>query len=278
MSRIRPVLAAALTAGAFAGLGCAAAHSGASARPGEALVVADAQRQEIDGWGSALTSDLEPLINEADLSPALRNRLYTLLFRDLGESLMRVFVGDFGTAAAPPPADGSGGSMTRRIAFIRAARAYGVRIMLTGADAPADWKDGNRLRPGMERAYGDYLVDWAGRLAALGARADTLAIANEVSNPDFFNMTEDQAAAVYEQMARRIHDGGLGIRLVTGDNENFAHAYSYSHSYTYRNAAASYGISADWHPRQLSSHRHCSPQAGGDHQHRRSPQLHWLPG
>jgi glycosyl hydrolase family 30 len=193
-----------------------------------ALVVGDVRHQEIDGWGSALTNDREPLISDTDAPPELRARLLALLFRDLRESFVRVFVGDFGPAAGPPPDDGSAGAMTQRVAFVRAARAYGVRIMLTGADAPAPWKLGNSLRVDMESRYGDYLIDWAERLRVLGAPADFIAVGNEVSNPDFFNMTADQAAGVYAQMAKRIHEQGLRLRLVTGDNENFADARRYA--------------------------------------------------
>jgi O-glycosyl hydrolase len=214
------------------GFGATAAEPRANAHGASgqtnSLVVTGVRRQRIDYWGSALVTDTEPLINGSDLSPAMRTKLYSLLFRDLRENLVRVFVGGFGAAAAPPPADRSAGAMARRAAFIRAARAYGVKVMLTGADAPAAWKTGNRLRDGMERQYGDHLIDWSERLRQLGAPADYLAVGNEVSNRDFFNMSDTQAAAAFEQMARRIHDGRLRIRLVAGDNENFADAYRYS--------------------------------------------------
>jgi hypothetical protein len=213
----------------------------------DALVVGQTHRQQIDGWGSALTSDAEPLINDVDVTPALRNRLYRLLFRDVGENLVRVFVGDYGSAAAPPPPDGTAGAMARRARFIRAARAYGVQILLTGADAPADWKTGNRLLPGREASYGNYLVDWAERLEAVGAPGDFLAVGNEVSNEDYFNMSEAQAAAVYEQMAQRIRADGLGIRLVTGDNENFADARQYSERQLKSSLVADYAVAVASH-------------------------------
>ena len=106
--------------------------------------------------------------------------------------------------------------MAQRAAFIRVARAHGVRIMLTGADAPAAWKSGNRLRQGMEARYGDYLIAWAERLRAVGARGDYLAAGNEISNPDYFNMSGDQAALVYRRLARRIRADHLSIRLAIG--------------------------------------------------------------
>ena len=204
-----------------------ACQSGSS-RPAAAIVVTSEERQRIDGWGSALTSDREPLIGESDTTATLRKRLSSLILDRLGENVVRVFVGDFGPGAAPPPADGTAGAMTRRARFIRAARARGVRIMLTGANAPAAWKSGNRLRDGMEVAYGDYLAAWAKRLQAVGARGDYLAIGNEISNPDFFNMSETQAALVYHELARRIRGDHLRLRLATGDNESFSDASRYS--------------------------------------------------
>ena len=86
---------------------------------------------------------------------------------------------------------------------------------------PAAWKSANRLRQGMEARYGDYLIAWAERLRAVGARGDYLAAGNEISNPDYFNMSGDQAALVYRRLARRIRADHLSIRLAIGDNENF---------------------------------------------------------
>jgi O-glycosyl hydrolase len=112
---------------------------------------------------------------------------------------------------------------------MRRAKRHGVRFMLTGADAPAPLKQGNRLAPGREAAYAAYLARLLGVAKHNGTPFSYAAVANEPDNPgNPVEMAPEQAARVYAKLARRVKDQRLGTRLVLGDNTGWPQTLAYA--------------------------------------------------
>jgi O-glycosyl hydrolase len=198
--------------------------------PGEATVtVSDQARQPIDGWGISVVgeTDLEPLV-VPNLPQRDLRRLDRLVFERAGVNLVRVF--GPGTDAARQTGNVQPRLDDPRFAFMRRVRPYGVRFMLTAADAPARLKAGQGLAAGAEHAYAEYLWKLV-RFAAEKARApfDYVAIGNEPDNSNsLITLQPGQAAQVYDLLAERLRSTGSPTRLIVGDNTTWSRTLTYA--------------------------------------------------
>jgi O-glycosyl hydrolase len=197
---------------------------------GEAAVtVSDRARQPIDGWGISVVGDtaLEPLVVPNLPKPDLR-RLDRLVFERAGVNLVRVFGPGTGTDRQ------TGNVQPRRddprFAFMRRVRPYGVRFMLTAADAPARLKAGQGLAVGAEQGYANYLSKLVG-FASKKTRTpfDYVAIGNEPDNSNsLITVQPGQAAEVYRLLAERLRSVGSPTRLVVGDDTTWSRTLTYA--------------------------------------------------
>jgi O-glycosyl hydrolase len=188
------------------------------------ITVTDRERQPIEGWGISVVgnTDQEPLVVPNLPQEDLR-RLDRLIFDEAGVNLVRVFGPGYGsqleTGDLRPRSDDP------RFAFMRRVRPYGVRFMLTGADAPAGLKtgpdlQGEALAAGAEDRYVEYLSNLL-RFARdeVGVPFDYVAIGNEPDNGrSLLTLHPSQAAQVYELLAERLRSEGSPTKLVIGDN------------------------------------------------------------
>ena len=216
--------------------------------PAERITVTDELRQPIDGWGAAVVADdpMEPLV-EPRMPPTRVKELDRLVFREAGINLIRVFSPGYGNERA----SGRVGAPVMddpRFALMRRGAPYGVKFMLTGADAPA-WMLtvpaqaalrhartpgravlGKPLARGHEKAYARYL----GRILVfakdrIGRQFDYAAVANEPDNhAALLTMTPQQAAAAYAELARIIRSEHLRTRLVIGDDTTWRATIRYA--------------------------------------------------
>jgi O-glycosyl hydrolase len=242
---VAATIAAVLTTGVAAaettaGLGRAAAVAH--------ITVTARTLQPIDGWGAAAVSDdpMEPLL-EPRLPPAQVEELDRLVFEDAGINLIRVFSPGYGDERSRGLV-GTPVAHDPRFAFMRRAARYGVKFMLTGADAPA-WMltvpaqvallyaqkagrtvPGKALAPGHEKPYARYLA----RILAFaqkknGVPFDYVAIANEPDNKNaLLTLTPQQAAETYGELARLIRTEHLRAKLVLGEDTVWASTARYA--------------------------------------------------
>lgn len=183
------------------------------------VTVTDQERQKVDGWGASIGSDTfrDPQVVPVGLSARELRRLDRLVFRTAGINLVRVFGPGLGTALET--GDVSVRASDPRFSFMRRTRRYGLRFMLTGADAPGSMKAGQELLPGKEAAYARYLAGILRLAARAGAPFSYVAIANEPSHfKSLLRISPDQAARVSAALVRRIRSLGLRTRLVVGDD------------------------------------------------------------
>ena len=199
-----------------------------------AVTVSDHPRQQIEGWGVSVVSDTE---NDPLVVPGMADRdlrqLDRLLFEQAGVNLVRVLGPGYGTQLETGDLRPRRGDP--RFAFMRRVHRYGVRFMLTGADAPAALKagpeqHGEGLAHGAEEAYARYLADLV-RFARdeVGVPFDYVAIGNEPDNPrSLLTMPPSQAAQVYELLAKRLRSERSPPRLVIGDNTTWPTTLNYA--------------------------------------------------
>jgi glycosyl hydrolase family 30 len=196
----------------------------------ERVTVTRGSGQRMWGWGASVVTDVDadPLVVSEGLSPAQVRRLDRLVFRAGRINLVRVFGPGIGrlagnvTAAALEPA---------KLAFMRRARQYGVRFMLTGADAPPTMKQGMALAAGQEGAYAAFLGGLLASAKSAGVPFAYAAIANEPSHfKSALQMTSDQAAAVYQALARELREGRLTTKVVLGDDVEWGASQRYAQS------------------------------------------------
>ena len=193
------------------------------------VTVTKQTRQTIDGWGASVVGDtvVDPLVVPEGLSADGLARLDRLVFRSAGINLVRVFAPGYGTQLEtgdlrPRPDD-------PRFAFMRRVAPLGVRFMLTGADAPADMKEGKALRHGSESAYAEYLAGVLRVAKDVGAPFTYAAVANEPDNPAaLLTMTPEQTALVYARLAEQVETEDLGVALVLGDNTGWGDTHTYA--------------------------------------------------
>jgi O-glycosyl hydrolase len=187
------------------------------------VTVTDQERQKIDGWGASIGSDTfsDPQVVPPGLPARELRRLDRLVFRTAGINLLRVSGPGLGTALET--GDVRLRASDPRLGFMRRARRYGVRLMLTGADAPASMKAGQELLPGKEDAYAGFLAGILRMATRAGAPFSYVAIANEPSHVgSLLRISPEQAARVYAALVRRIRALGLRTRLVVGDDVGWA--------------------------------------------------------
>jgi O-glycosyl hydrolase len=239
---------ATLVASVFAGVAGAGGATDKQPSVAAHITVTDALQQQVDGWGAAIVSDdpMEGLL-EPRLPPDQVRALDRLVFRDEGINLIRIFSPGYGTERALGRV-GRPVALDPRFALMRRAARYGVKFMLTGADAPA-WMltvpaqvallyaqkrgrtvPGKALAPGHEKAYARYL----GRILLfaerkIGVPFDYVAVANEPDNENaLLTMTPGQAAATYSELAGVIDERHLKARLVLGENTDWATTTRYA--------------------------------------------------
>jgi O-glycosyl hydrolase len=188
------------------------------AEPGTKVLVTGRGAQRMRGWGATVVSgEINDPLAFGGLSRRQQRRLDRLVFRAAGINIVRVFGPGSGSQrgnAGPPSAQ------DRRFKFMQRTRHYGVRFMLTGADAPPSMKSGASLAVGKEAAYARYLASVL-RFAKERLRAPFTysAIGNEPSwRKALLQMTPEQAALVYAKLARKIRRQRLGVKLVVGDD------------------------------------------------------------
>jgi O-glycosyl hydrolase len=197
---------------------------------GPRITVTEQARQMVEGWGASVVGDtfLEPLVLPGLTSSAEVNRLDRLVFSDAGINIVRVFGPGYGTQFET--GDVQPRASDARFAFMKRASRFGVRFMLTGADAPAAMKDGNNLAHGSEAAYAEYLAEIL-RVAKedVGVPFAYAALTNEPDNSAaLLNITPEQAALVYERLAQLIEEEGLDTKLVLGDNTGWRLTLDYA--------------------------------------------------
>jgi len=178
--------------------------------------------QGIDGWGVSVVAGAaaDPITQTGGLSKRELRRLDRLVFRAGGVNLVRVFGPGTGpqrgNAGPPRLAD-------PRFGFMRRVRRYGVRFMLTGGDAPKRLKEGDKLAPGAEAEYARYLASVL-RFARTRLKVPFTysAVGNEIDFGDsLLQMSPEQAARVYQELAGQIRARRLGTKLVVGDDINW---------------------------------------------------------
>ncbi|MGA9633681.1 MAG: glycosyl hydrolase [Solirubrobacterales bacterium] len=205
-----------------------------SSPPNATVTVTDRQRQPIDGWGISVVGDTEhnPLVVPR-LPASEVGRLDRLVFEQAGVNLVRVFGPGYGSQLQT--GDFRPRLTDRRFAFMRRVRPYGVRFMLTGADAPASLRAGTAAQGGglatdADRAYADYLfslIRFARERA--GVPFDYAAIGNEPDNGrSLLTLHARQAAQVYQLLAERLQSAGSPTRLVIGDNTTWGATLGYA--------------------------------------------------
>ncbi len=200
-------------------------------RRGSDLVsVSGRERQAITGWGASVVSDtfIDPLVDTGGLSPGQIRELDRLVFAEAGIDIVRVFGPGFGRARVSAPARAR--VRDRSFAFMRRVSSNGVRFMYTGADAPAELKDGRRLLAGGERPLARYVAGYL-RFArdAVGVGFDYAAIANEPDNRSSrLTMTPEQSARVYSELANELDRQGMDTQLVLGDTTGWGTACPYA--------------------------------------------------
>jgi O-glycosyl hydrolase len=204
------------------------------------VIVSDKARQPIDGWGISVVGnkDQEPLVVPKLPQQDLR-QLDRLVFERAGVNLVRVF--GPGTGSDRQTGNVQPGRGDPRFMFMRRVRPYGVRFMLTAANAPATLKAGQGLAAGAEQGYADYLSKLVG-FAAKRARTpfDYVAIGNEPDNSNsLLTVQPGQAAQVYRLLAERLRSAGSPTRLVVGDNTTWSRTLAYA-----RAALAEPGVAA----------------------------------
>lgn len=192
-------------------------HEAAPAGAGADVRVTGPRRQRIRGWGASVVASTlnDPLVVPGGMSVAQLRSLDRLVFRRAGINLVRVFAPGYGMDPEARPLDPG----DPRLAFMRRVRRYGVRFMLTGADAPAELKDGARLREGAEAGYARYLADVLSVAEREGIPFSYVAVSNEPDNGRaLVQMPKDQTARVYGELLRLLRARRLAARIVLGDN------------------------------------------------------------
>jgi O-glycosyl hydrolase len=221
----RTYLLAALLLATLAG-GCGSERPAA----GVPVTVTKGQRQTIQAWGTGVANDtiVESLAVPAGLSRGQLARLDRLAFVSGGINLVRVF-GPGGLGSSEQGAAGVWGPDNPRLAFMRRVRRYGVRFMLTGADAPARLKDGGYLAHGAEAEYAAYLASVLRAARDAGAPFSYAAVMNEPDNGKSpLQLSPEQAARVYAALAALVAGEHMDVRLVPGDNTGWDQTVRYA--------------------------------------------------
>jgi O-glycosyl hydrolase len=209
------------------------------------VTVTDRERQPIEGWGISVVGDTE---NEPLVVPNLGRtdvqQLDRLIFDEAGVNLVRVFGPGYGTQLETGRSSASPAERPRitgdlrprrddpRFAFMKRVRPYGVRFMLTGADAPGELKapGAEALASGAEARYADYLLSFLGFARdQVGVPFEYVAVGNEPDNGrSLLTLAPSQAERTYELLAERLQSEGSPIRLVVGDNTTWPATLTYA--------------------------------------------------
>jgi O-glycosyl hydrolase len=177
--------------------------------------------QRIRGWGASVVASTlnDPLVVPGGMSAEELRRLDRAVFRGAGINLVRVF----GPGYGQDPSAGPLAPNDARLAFMRRVRPYGVRFMLTGADAPPELKDGTKLLNGAEAGFARYLADLLSAADRAGVPFSYVAVTNEPDNGRaLVQLTGEQTASTYRELLRILRARGLGARIVLGDNTGWA--------------------------------------------------------
>jgi glucuronoarabinoxylan endo-1,4-beta-xylanase len=199
----------------------AATDRGKSAARTVVTVDLRARRQVIDGFGSSTRVWSDPHVGNAPglvVPPAAQSAILTSLYRRLGLTRVRNLIDQGVQKSKGGPFDFSGKLGADQVAFVKQARAYGLRTFFPAPVYLEDW-----MTPDDVGSYVDYAMAVLRRWRALGAEPPLYAPLNEPAISHDF--PPEWMRQVVIQLGRRLRAEGFETKLVIPDDENPTDAY-----------------------------------------------------